>query len=260
MARVTSNVATEHSLNGEKLALLAIFARAEDELFGPAGTLAKYASEGIDVSLVAATRSQIPQLVDEPGRARQRTCACRVSGVRRACLFDFAPAELMRVAREVIEERVVRLIREVRPQVVITFAPEGFRGDAVNRVISDAVTYAFRAAGDSTQFAQHAREGLNAYAAQKLYYCVLPHSLLARWGVTGLRGVPDEQITTTLDVSAQSEVMKNISYCQRQHALDFIHSLSDAQRAEWKTEYYILVESRLRRRARREKDLFAGVR
>jgi N-acetyl-1-D-myo-inositol-2-amino-2-deoxy-alpha-D-glucopyranoside deacetylase len=249
----------EHSLNGERLALLAIFARSEDELFGPAGTLARYANEGIDVSLVAAARTPLLDVPNETAHKRDRTCACRASGIRRACLFDYSPDELARVAPATIEERVVRLIRELRPQVIITFAPEGLRGDAANRLVSGAATAAFHHASDAQQFPQHLNEGLGVHAAQKLYYCVLPRSVVAQWGLGGLNAVPDEQITTTLDVSAQSEMMKNALYCQRYRAPDFIRRL-DEQHIEWKTEYYILVESRLRRRARREKDLFAGLR
>ena len=49
-------VTREHSVSGEKLSLLAVFAHPEDESFGPAGTLAKYANEGVQVSLAMATR------------------------------------------------------------------------------------------------------------------------------------------------------------------------------------------------------------
>jgi hypothetical protein len=78
--------------------------------------------------------------------------------------------------------------------------------------------------------------------------------------VAGLNTVPDDRITTQLDVSAQSETMKNALYCQRHRARDFIHGLAEDQRVEWNTEYYLLIESRLRKRSRREKDLFAGLR
>ena len=44
------------------------------------------------------------------------------------------------------------------------------------------------------------------------------------------------------------------------HALDFIRWLTEDRRVEWNTEYYALVESRLRKKSRREKDLFAGLR
>ena len=261
MNRVSANVTHEHSLSGERLSLLAIFAHSEDESFGPAGTLAKYASEGIDVSLVAATRSHPVEVLDETsGRTRDRSCACRAVGIRRACLFDYQPGGLNQVDPAIIEERLVRLIRELRPQVIVTFAPAGLTGDTDNRMISAAATAAFRDASDSSQFAQHLNEGLIAYAPQKLYYCVLPASLITHWGVIGLNSVPDDQITAMLDVSAYGEMMKNALYCQRHRALDFIRWLTEDHRVEWNTEYYALVESRLHKKPRREKDLFAGLR
>jgi len=261
MSRTLSAITREHSLNGEKLSLLAIFAHPEDESFGPAGTLAKYASEGVAVSLVTATRRHtLADKEDTDEHKRERACSCRASGVRRACLFNYRPGELHQVTLDVVEERLVRLIREVRPQVIITFGPSGLTGDQDHQIINAAAKTAFQSAGDSLQFAHHLREGLTAFAPQKFYYCVLPESAVSRWGVEGLRAVPDTQVTTILDVSEYSQAMKNALYCQRHRAVDFARVLSDNPQMEWTTEYYALVESRLRRKSRREKDLFAGLR
>ncbi|MBI5030431.1 MAG: PIG-L family deacetylase [Chloroflexi bacterium] len=245
-------------MSGEKLSLLAVFAHPEDESFGPAGTLAKYASEGIAVSLVTATRSKTDTSIEESSsKARDRVCSCRASGVRRACLFDYRPGELHQVAPNVVEERLVRLIRELRPQVIVTFGPRGLNGDSDNQILNAATTSAFRTAGDPDKFPQHIREGLAAYAPQKLYYCVLPNSIVLRWGIQDICSVPDNEITAVLDVSSFSEAMKSALYCQRHHALDW---LMDNPQVEWNSEYYALVESHLNRRPRREKDLFAGLR
>jgi LmbE family N-acetylglucosaminyl deacetylase len=258
---VSSRIPAAYSASGEKLSLLALFAHPEDEFFGPAGTLARYVSEGVIVSLVTATRSSFIEKVEEMTTQRERSCTCRAAGIRRACLFNFPPGELRRVPLDVIEERVVRLIRELRPQVIVTFAPQGLTGaDEDNYLISQVATAAFRDAADSNCFAHHLREGLPAYAVQKLYYCVLPASLVARWGIPGINAVPDAEITTRLDVSAQTEVMKNALYCLRHHALDFVRRLTEESNLVWDTEYYQLVESRLHHRARQETDLFAGLR
>ncbi len=263
MRRSSSNSAAqhEHTLAGEKLSLLAVFAHPEDESFGPAGTLAKYASEGVAVSLVTATRSLAnPSSEESASRPRDRLCSCRTSGIRRACLSDYHPGELTLLAPELIEERLVRLIREIRPQVIVTFGPKGLTGDTDNRIINAAATSAFRSAGNSDRFEHHFHEGLGAYAPQKLYYCVLPKSVVTRWGVRGLYSVPDDQVTTALDVAAYSEAMKNALYCQRHHALDFIRWLTENPDVEWNTEYYSLAESRLNKKPRHERDLFAGLR
>jgi len=259
MARARANPSTplEHSWTGEKLSLLAVFAHPDDESFGPAGTLAKYASEGVDVSLATATR---PAPFDGVVSARDRLCSCRTSGIRRVCLLDCPPGELDQVDPEIVEERLVRLMREIQPQVVITFGPEGLAGGSDYHVLNRAATAAFRDAGNLTKFQHHFHDGLGPYAPQKLYYCVLPQSLVARWGVQVLFAVPDESVTAILDVSSYTEAMLKALYCQRNAALDFIRWLIEEQRVQWDSEYYALVESTLSRKPRREKDLFAGLR
>lgn len=269
MNRVVTNLSiSEHSLTGEKLSLLAVFAHPEDESFGPAGTLAKYASEGVQVSLIAATRSIRPELAlataspieDGTTRTRDRLCSCRASGIKRACFFDYAPGELSTLDPLVVEDQLVRLIREIEPQVIITFGPQGLAGDGDQQIVNQLTHAAFRDAGDPGKFPHHFREGLDSYSPQKLYYCVLPSSLVNRWGIQGLSSVPDDQITTVVDISAYGEAMRNALYCHRSHELDFIRWLIEKEQVNWDREYYSLVESRLNKRPRREKDLFQGLR
>jgi LmbE family N-acetylglucosaminyl deacetylase len=271
MARVhASHPSTgEHSISGEKLSLLAIFAHPEDESFGPAGTLAKYASEGVQVSLAMATRESAPSAAELQALhigenampARDRMCSCRTSGVRRVCVLDSRPGELAHLDPNLIEGQLVRLIREIQPQVIVTFGPDGLlRRDDDHEIINRAVTAAFRDAGDASKFEQHFLEGLGIYAPHKLYYCVLPQSLVATWGVKDLSSVPDARVTTILDVSSYSEAMTKALYCQRHHVLDSIRWLTEERRLQWDAEYYMLVESRLNKKPRRERDLFAGIR
>jgi LmbE family N-acetylglucosaminyl deacetylase len=253
----------EHGLAGEKLSLLAVFAHPEDESFGPAGTLARYATEGIQVTLVTATRAthsgQFELGTAKPG-SRDRVCSCRASGIRRACFFDNPAGELSQLDPLLIEDQLVRLIRQVQPQVMITLDPRLFADDLDHIIISRVAAAAFRDADDATKFPDHFKEGLGTYGPQKLYHCVLPASLLTRWAVDSVCSVPDDRVTTVLDVSSYGEAMKNALYCQRSHAVDFIRWLTEDQNVSWDSEYYSLVESRLNRRPRRERDLFQGLR
>ena len=47
-----------------KRSLLGIFAHPDDETFGPGGTLAKYAREGVDVHVAIATDGAAGSVVD----------------------------------------------------------------------------------------------------------------------------------------------------------------------------------------------------
>ncbi len=258
----------EHSFSGEKLSLLAVFAHPEDESFGPAGTLAKYACEGVSVSLVSVTRSIRSELAvasavqadDSIAHSRDRLCSCRASGVRRACFFDFTPGELSTLDPAIIEDQLVRLIREIQPQVIITFGAGGLVGDDDRRIVDQLTLAAFQDAGDSSSFTHHFREGLDSYSPQKLYHCVLPASLVNRWGIQGLTAVPDDEITTVIDISAYGQAMRNALYCHRSQELDLIRWLIEQEHVKWDREYYRLIATHLNKRQRRERDLFAGLR
>lgn len=259
----------EHSVTGEKLALLAVFARPEDEAFGPSGMLSKYAGEGVRVSLVTAARELATPtvrandpalaLLDAHARQREMLCSCRAAGINRICLDHISP----RPAQSqivVMQERLVRLIREMKPQVIVTYAPDGLSDDPGQMLVNQITQRAFQAAGDANTFPQHARDGLYAYAPQKLYYAVLPQSIIARWNLDGLNGVPDEQVTTVLDVSPYSEMKMRAVYCQRHHSQDFARWRMANAGMEWNEEHFILAATHLPRRARKERDLFAGLR
>ena len=271
MARVNvaSSASREHSLTGEKLALLAVFAHPEDESFGPAGTLAKYASEGVQVSLVTTTRAaRAPgngdgvqlNVIPHTHGPRDRLCSCRTTGIRRACYFDVLPGNLDKIDPLVIEDQLVRLIRELEPQVIITFGSDGMSGDIEHQIVSRVATAAFHSAGDPDKFPHHFREVLGTYAPQKLYYCVLPQSMVERWGIEGVMAVPDKHITTILDVSAHTSAINKALYCQRSDSSDMVRWLTKERHAQWDSEYYSLVATRLNKKPRREKDLFAGLR
>lgn len=258
----------EHAVTGEKLTLLAVFAHPEDEAFGPSGTLARYAGEGVRVSLVTAARDLVtmmnPRLGDSllalnTTQPRDKTCSCRVAGIQRVCL-DEASRRLSSLEPHVLEERLVRLIREVQPQVIVTYGPNGLSGDSEEMLVHSIATRAFQQAGDSGMFPQHAQDNLYAYQPQKLYYSVIPNSFVSRWGLNGVQGIPDDQVTTVLDVSPYSELKLKAVYCQRHHVVDYTRWLETGGGLQWNEEHFVLATSMLGKRNRKEKDLFAGLR
>lgn len=258
----------EHSVSGEKLALLALFARPAEEAFGPSGTLAKYAGEGIHVSLITAARELAnlmtlhvadPALVMLNPHTRETSCSCRAAGISRLCL-DHASSYIPTNQRRGMQERLVRLIREIQPQVIVTYGPDGLSGDSEQKLLNELATYAFERAGDYDEYPEHFRDGLNPYQPSKLYYSVLPSSWVARWGLNELNGVPDEQITTILDVSPYSDMKLRAVYCQRHHSQDYARWRETNGGMQWNEEHFILAASHLGKRAKKERDLFAGLR
>lgn len=257
----------EHTVNGEKLSLLAVFARPEEEAFGPSGTLAKYAGEGVRVSLITAARELAnmmtlnvtdPALVMLNAGSRETSCSCRSAGISRLCL-DHASSYIPNNQRRILQERLVRLIREVQPQVIVTYGPNGLSGESEQKLLNELSTYAFEHAGDYKEYPEHFSDGLQPYQPSKLYYSVLPSSWVTHWNLD-LNGVPDDQVTTVLDVSPYSEMKLKAVYCQRHHSQDFAHWRETNDGMQWNQEHFILAASHLGKRPKKEKDLFAGLR
>jgi LmbE family N-acetylglucosaminyl deacetylase len=116
---------------------MAVFAHPDDEAFGTGGTLSKYAAEGCDVTLVTATRGEAgeiaePELATSADlplvREQELRSACEIYGIHPPRFLDYADGLLPIVHQGQAVGKVVQLIRELKPQVVITFGPDGIYG------------------------------------------------------------------------------------------------------------------------------------
>ncbi len=113
---------------------MAVFAHPDDEAFGTGGTLTKYAAEGCDVYLITATRGEAGEIV-EPGlatsanlpfvREQELRCACQIYGIHPPRFLDYQDGQLAIVNQGQAVGRLVRIIRELKPQVLVTFGPDG---------------------------------------------------------------------------------------------------------------------------------------
>ena len=132
--------------------ILVILSHPDDESFPMGGTLAKYASEGVHVTLVCATRGEagIPGM--EPAvagklREQELRCAAQVLGIQEVQFLDYQDGELDQVDPEEIIHRLEEAIRQVKPHAVITFGPDGISGHPDHLAIHQAVSAAFKRAG-----------------------------------------------------------------------------------------------------------------
>ncbi len=158
--------------------LLCITAHPDDESMGCGPTLARYAAEGVAVSLVCATRGERgwagpPE--KDPGLAelgRIRTAelhaAARVLGLQRVDFLNFIDGDLDQAPLPDALAQLVPLLRTIRPQVVITFGPEGGYGHPDHIAISQFTTAALLCAADAgSQYSD-----LPSHCTQKLYFMV----------------------------------------------------------------------------------------
>jgi LmbE family N-acetylglucosaminyl deacetylase len=263
------------------LRLMAILAHPDDESLGVGGTLAKYASEGVEVSLVTATRGQSGKYYGqrEPGkhpgpeqlgriRELELRAAAGVLGVRQLTLLDYHDQALDRADPGEAVRRLVDELRRVRPDVVLTFGPDGVYGHPDHIAICQYTTAAVMAAASSTG------DG-GAHLTKKLYYIAWPPSTLAAYEAAFGRVVstvdgdvrqavpwPEWAITTVIDTRRfWPEVWKAISCHDSQvAAYEGLKNLSPQHHeALWGPQSFYRVMSTVNGGRTRETDLFEGI-
>jgi LmbE family N-acetylglucosaminyl deacetylase len=144
----------------EPLKLMGILAHPDDESLGIGGTLARYAAEGVETYLVTATRGERGWTGDpsaNPGlralgeiRERELRAATRVLGLTHLDILDYVDGDLDQAEPAGITASLVGIIRRVRPNVVITFGPDGAFGHPDHIAISQFTAAAVVCAADST--------------------------------------------------------------------------------------------------------------
>jgi len=172
--------------------LMAIFAHPDDE-GAIAGTLAHYAQNGTEVTLVCATRGEVGEISDPnlatpetlgEVRAQELNTACAILGIQRLKLMDYrdsgmngtaeneVPRALVQADPDEVIGKIVGLIRELKPDVVVTFEPFGWYGHPDHIAVYKWVTAAYPLVGDAAAYP----EAGYPWQPQRLYYAVIPFS------------------------------------------------------------------------------------
>ena len=268
--------------------LMAVFAHPDDECLGVGGTLAKYASEGVDVFLLMATRGDKGRyrgfrLEDDqhPGptalasiREAELRAAASVLGVREVSLLDYRDQYLDRADPRAAISVIVRHIRCIKPDVIVTFGPDGAYGHPDHISISQFTTAAVVAAADSA-FPSDGNEAEPPHPVSKLYYIAWPEStwkayqaafreLVSTVDGVGRQAVPwpDWAITTVVDTRIfWSTVWQAISCHESQvTAYERLKHLSpDDHEALWGRQSFYRAFSTVNGGRVRETDLFEGI-
>ena len=284
--------------------LLLVHAHPDDESIGTGATMAAYAAQGAGVTLVTCTRGELGEIIppelahlgtgDRLGeyRAGELAAACAALGVtdhrflggpgrwRDSGMMGLPSNQLpgcfwQADAGEAAAE-LAAVIREVAPQVIVTYDANGFYGHPdhiqAHRVTRRAVLAAAEPA---------AAVGGAPWRVAKLYATAMPRSVLAaairlgpgapaRFTQAGTVadlpfGVADEQVTTEVDGTGQlaAKVAALRSHATQIAVEEPYFALSDlvGQRISAREHYTLLAGPRGPGAGPygREQDLFAGL-
>jgi LmbE family N-acetylglucosaminyl deacetylase len=119
--------------------LATILAHPDDETFGTGGTLIRYAREGFDVHSLCLTEGEkgwaggdgspvIPREHVGAARGLELEEAGRRMGLRSTTCLKYPDGALAGVNADFVIRDIVRWLRRVRPDVVITWGPDGGYG------------------------------------------------------------------------------------------------------------------------------------
>jgi LmbE family N-acetylglucosaminyl deacetylase len=260
-----------------RLRLMVVAAHPDDETLGFGGVLARYASEGVETFLVTATRGERGRYqthrFGEPahpgggalGRIREAELheATAALGVAHVRLLDYEDQELDGADPRKAIAAVAGEIRAARPDVVLTFAPDGAYGHPDHIAISQLTTAAIvEAASDG------------GHRVSKLYYLAWGERLWTAYQrafkklVSVVDGIerratawPDWAITTVVETRAWAPQVWRAVACHASQvaAYSALASLDAADRdALWDSLSFYRAFSLVNGGRRLETDLFEG--
>lgn len=219
--------------------LLAVFAHPDDETFRCGGTLALLTQHGVGVQILTATRGQAGSRGNPPlcspeelpaMRENELRCACFALGIQPPILLDYQDGQLAAADPEQLTAQILQVVKEIRPQVLLTFGADGLSGHPDHIAIGFAAAEAFRRADD----------------VSALYTLAVPRSLAKSLGMKQIRSVPDEAITLTVDVLSVWEAKMKAIRCHRTQMGEspILEAPEAKQRLFLGMEYFCLSASR----------------
>ena len=265
----------------DALKLLCVMAHPDDETLGTGPTLVKYAREGVETYLVTATRGQRGYESDEPGpppseelarlREQELRSAAKILGLREVNFLDYIDGDLDKVSPKEAIAKIVHHLRRIRPQVVITFGPDGAYGHPDHIAISQFTTAAILCAADPDY-----PEPAEIHRVSKLYHMVLVQRkaelYIQAFGelIMDIDGVPrtpvimpDWMVSASLETADLWATVMEAVYCHRSQLQDYgnLVKLPEAyHRKLWNCETYYRAFSLVNGGRTLESDLFEGLR
>jgi LmbE family N-acetylglucosaminyl deacetylase len=271
--------------------LLGVYAHPDDE-GGIGGTILHYNTLGVEAGLVVATRGEVGEISDPAlataenlglVREGEMRAAAEALGVKHLWFLGYRdsgmagtpentdPRAFAQASAADVVGKLVAIIRQFRPQVLVTFDETGGYGHPDHIAIYRHTTSAFYAAADAVQYPEHGP----AHMVSKLYYSSFPRSFIRQIGefmrAEGYNGsfskldpnklgLPDELITVRMNVEPWIET-KNRAWNMHRTQMNLDNPLAKMPKdimRKWRAyEYFQLAATRVGPDIEGENNLFA---
>lgn len=204
--------------------ILVAYAHPDDESFGPAAILARYARAGVRVCAVYATRGRHGRTdertdLDPDDLARARLADLQAAaeriGIADIETLDYEDGRLESVPEVELEDRFLAAIARVQPEVVLTFGPAGITHHPDHVAVHRAVRAAFQ------------RSIAAGFGVRELYYDAVDAEQAADLGIAS---APDGQPNTWINVADTQQVKIEALRLHARHVVDARDMLEDLER------------------------------
>jgi LmbE family N-acetylglucosaminyl deacetylase len=274
-------------VSNKRLTLMAVHAHPDDEASGTGGVLARYAAEGVRTVLVTCTDGRCGDAPGgvkpgEPGHDPDAVAAARLAELEASAAIlgvtdlevlgypdsgmagwstNDAPGSFWTTPVVDAAGRLAVLMDHYRPDVVVTYDPNGFYGHP-DHIQAHRITMSALEKTGSTA---------------KVYWTTMPHSTMAKFGEmareAGMEmpdeppsdlpeiGLPDDQITTWVDVTAFADRKFAAlgAHASQEETMPFLSMGVERFAQVMGVETFVRVDDGVDA-AVRETDLFAGLR
>jgi len=175
--------------------MLVVVAHPDDETFGMGGTLALYAYLGVEIHLICTTRGEVGEVDAEKMkgfssigdlREHELRCAANVLGLREVHFLGYRdsgmpgsdenkhPDAFINASVDDVAEIIAVMMREIKPDVVLTFDPIGGYMHPDHIAAHKATVAAFELASDKSFVTNQ----LKSFQPKKLYFHIIPRTFL----------------------------------------------------------------------------------
>lgn len=247
--------------------LLVVLAHPDDETFACGGTIAKYASHGVEVVLICATRGEAGEINDTSiskstplGEIREQELkhASKVLGISKIHFLDYRdsgmngspdnhhPLALCQANQKEISEHIGKIISDFMPDVIITFDPNGGYGHPDHVAIHQATLSAHK----SHKIGELYYVAFPVSVAKQIQDSIIGHDDEQNFPTIDIEtvAVPDELITTKIDIKPYGEYKRTAALCHRSQITGndaFSWAPEEVRCRLMSTEYYLMPDSYL---------------
>lgn len=228
--------------------IMAVFAHPDDEAFGTGGTISRYASLGVKVTLVCATRGEVGEISDPDiatpetlGQVREGElrCAAETMGISELIFLNYRdsgmagspenqdPRAFINAPADEVVQKLVEIIRRIQPEILVTFEPNGGYGHPDHIAIHRHTLAAFHAAASPHEYPELG----DPWRAKRLFYTAIPRSFFNSMRQQMLElgmdvselsplddpemGWPDEMVNVELKVDTTVDSKWEALHCHR---------------------------------------------